>query len=147
MVTFVIKGIPKVKQRPRFASRGGKVITYTPKTTASFENLVKLKAEKEFKHPLDGAIDLAIRFYLPRPQRMIWKTKPMPEVCCDKRPDIDNLAKAIIDGLNGIAFRDDGQIADLHVTKKYHAGNGEPKTVIMVNHVDEHATQSQLTQS
>jgi len=67
MVTFVIKGIPKVKQRPRFASRNGKVITYTPKTTASFENLVKLKAEKEFKRPLDGAINLAIRFYLPRP--------------------------------------------------------------------------------
>ncbi len=49
MVSFVIKGIPKVKQRPRFATRNGKVITYTPKTTATFENLVKLKAEKEFK--------------------------------------------------------------------------------------------------
>lgn len=147
MVTFVIKGLPKVKQRPRFASRSGKVITYTPKTTASFENLVKLKAENKFKRPLDGAIGLAIRFYLPRPQRMIWKTRPMPEVCCDKRPDIDNLAKAIIDGLNGIAFKDDGQIADLHITKKYHAGDGEPKTVIMVNHVKEHVAQSQLTQS
>ncbi|MBN2065973.1 MAG: RusA family crossover junction endodeoxyribonuclease [Candidatus Thermoplasmatota archaeon] len=144
MVTFVIKGIPKAKQRPRFAARRGKVIAYTPKTTASFENLVKLKAEKEFLRPLEGTISLAIRFYLPRPQRMIWKTRPMPEACCDKRPDIDNLAKAVIDGLNGIAFRDDAQIADLHVTKKYHAGDGEPKTVIIVDGVKNHGTQSSL---
>ncbi len=145
MVTFVIKGIPKVKQRPRFATRKGKVITYTPKETAYFENLVKLKAEKEFLRPLEGAISLAIRFYLPRPQRMIWKTRPMPETCCDKRPDIDNLAKAVIDGLNGIAFKDDGQIADLHITKKYHAGDGEPKTIIMVDCVKNHDNQSSLT--
>lgn len=145
MVTFVIKGIPKVKQRPRFSTRKGKVITYTPKTTASFENLVKLKAEKEFLRPLEGAIHLSIRFYLPRPQRMIWKTRPMPEICCDKRPDIDNLAKAVIDGLNGIAFKDDGQIADLHITKKYHAGDSEPRTIIMVDCVKNHDAQVSLT--
>ena len=144
MITFVIKGIPKVKQRPRFAARNGKILTYTPKTTASFENLVKLKAEQEFDHPLDGAISLAIRFHLPRPKRLIWKTKPMPEVYSDKRPDIDNLAKSIIDGLNGIAFKDDGQIADLHVTKKYHAGNNEPKTIIMVENVKEERADQRL---
>ena len=78
MVSFVIKGIPKVKQRPRFATRKGKVITYTPKATASFENLVRLKADEEFARPLEGPIRLAIRFYMPRPKRLIWKTKPMP---------------------------------------------------------------------
>lgn len=144
MVSFVIKGIPKVKQRPRFAKRYGKVLTYTPKTTASFENLVKINAEKEFSNPLDGAIRLAIRFHLPRPKRLLWKTKPMPEVYSDKRPDIDNLAKSVIDGLNGIAFKDDGQIADLHVTKKYHAGNNEPKTIVIVENVVEGLNQTTL---
>ena len=135
MVSFVIKGIPKVKQRPRFAMRNGKVLTYTPKTTASFENLVKLKAEKEFTHPLENAVRLAIRFYMPRPKRLIWKTKMMPEIHSDKRPDIDNLAKAVIDGLNGIAFNDDAQIADLHVTKKYHSGDGQSKTIVIVENI------------
>jgi len=144
MVSFVIKGIPKVKQRPRFASRKGKIITYTPKTTAHFENLVKLHAEQAFIKPLSGPISLAIRFHLPRPKRMIWKTKPMPEVYSDKRPDIDNLAKSVIDGLNGIVFVDDGQIADLHVTKKYHAGNEEPKTIIIVDPVREGSNQTTL---
>ena len=137
MVSFVIKGIPKVKQRPVFSTRGGNVRIYTPKSTATFENLVKIKAEEQFKHPLDGAISLAIRFYLPRPQRLIWKRKPMPEIYSDKRPDIDNLAKAVIDGLNGVAFKDDGQIADLHITKKFHAGDEEPKTIVMVEKVKE----------
>lgn len=135
MPSFVIKGIPQVKQRPRFSTRNGKVLTYTPKTTARFENLVRLKAEKEFIQPLSGSIRLAIRFFLPRPQRLIWKNKPMNELYCDKRPDIDNLAKSVIDGLNGVAFKDDGQISDLHVTKKYHAGNSEPKTIIIVENI------------
>ena len=144
MVSFVIKGIPKVKQRPRFATRNGKVVTYTPKTTATFENLVKLKAEKEFSRPLTGAICVAIRFYLPRPKRIIWKTKPMPETYSDKRPDIDNLAKSVIDGLTGIAFKDDGQIADLHVTKKYHAGDNESKTIVIIEKVREGSNQTTL---
>jgi len=144
MTSFVIKGIPKVKQRPRFATRNGKVLTYTPKTTATFENLVRLQAEKEFIHPLNGAIRLAIRFHLPRPQRMIWKTKPMPETYSDKRPDIDNLAKSVIDGLTGIAFKDDGQIADLHVTKKYHSGDTEPKTIVIVENTRESPNQATL---
>ncbi|MFW6173908.1 MAG: RusA family crossover junction endodeoxyribonuclease [Elusimicrobiota bacterium] len=133
MVSFVVKGIPRVKKRPVFSSKGGKVRIYTPKTTATFENLIKLKAEEHFQNPMDGSISLAIRFYLPRPKRLIWKCKPMPEVYSDKRPDIDNLAKAVIDGLNGVAFKDDGQIADLHITKKFHAGDDKPKTIVMVD--------------
>jgi Holliday junction resolvase RusA-like endonuclease len=36
-----------------------------------------------------------------------------------KKPDLDNVAKAIIDGMNGIIFKDDSQITSLHVTKVY----------------------------
>jgi len=145
VVTFVIKGIPKVKKRPMFSTQGGKVRTYTPKTTATYENLVKLKAEQKFKRPFNGSIRLAIRFYLPRPKRLIWKNRPMPEIYSDKRPDIDNLAKAVIDGLCGVAFKDDGQIADLHITKKFHAGDDEPKTIVMVNNVQEDLNQTILS--
>lgn len=144
MVSFIIKGIPQVKQRPRFAMKKGKVYAYTPKSTASFENLVKLKAEEEFPKPLEGSVRLAIRFYMPRPKRLIWKTKPMPEIHSDKRPDIDNLAKSVIDGLNNVAFIDDAQVADLHITKKYHAGNDESKTIIILENVRESSDQIKL---
>jgi len=36
-----------------------------------------------------------------------------------KKPDLDNVAKAVIDGMNGIIFKDDSQITSLHVTKVY----------------------------
>jgi len=68
----------------------------------------------------------------------------MPRQYCDKRPDIDNLAKSVIDGLNNIAFKDDGQIADLHITKHYHSGEQEPRTVITVEPAKESIEQESL---
>ena len=35
------------------------------------------------------------------------------------RPDVDNIAKAILDGLQGIAYKDDGQVAFLEVGKRW----------------------------
>ncbi len=46
--------------------------------------------------------------------------------------------------LTGIAFKDDGQIADLHVTKKYHAGDNESKTIVIVENVRECSNQTTL---
>ena len=129
---FTIKGRPLAKARPQFSSKGGKFRTYTPQTTATFENLVKLEASKYFNVPLAGPVSISIVFYLPRPQHLIWKTKPMPAIYCDKRPDIDNLAKSVIDGMNGIAFKDDGQVSSLLLTKLYHAGDEGPRTEIEV---------------
>lgn len=36
-----------------------------------------------------------------------------------KRPDLDNITKAILDGLNGHAFRDDAQVVKLEAVKIY----------------------------
>ena len=42
------------------------------------------------------------------------------------RPDLDNLTKLVLDAvmLSGVAFADDGQVADMHLTKR-HAEAGE----------------------
>ena len=42
-----------------------------------------------------------------------------------KRPDFDNLAKGITDALNGLAFKDDNQIVEAHIYKRY----GDPQKV------------------
>ena len=36
-----------------------------------------------------------------------------------KKPDCDNIAKIVLDSLNGIAFMDDKQVVNLVVTKNY----------------------------
>ena len=36
-----------------------------------------------------------------------------------KKPDLDNIAKAVLDSLNGIAYKDDSQIVSMVVSKKY----------------------------
>ena len=36
-----------------------------------------------------------------------------------KKPDIDNIAKIILDALNKIAFKDDNQITKIEIEKKY----------------------------
>jgi len=134
---FIIKGKPLAKARPFFSTKGGKVRAFTPNTTTSYENLVKITAQTYFKTPLTGAISLSIHFLLPRPKYLYWKRKPMFACYCDKRPDIDNLAKAVIDGLNGVAFKDDGQISVLHITKMYHSGDEGPRTEIEVEELNE----------
>ena len=137
MVHFIVEGAPIVKARPRFTSINGRVRAYTPKKSVNYENLVKSEAQKYLTEPIEGPVGLYIHFYLPRPKRLIWKTKEMPSIFTDKRPDIDNLAKAVIDGLNNVAFKDDGQIAMLHIQKKYSEGNSTSRTSIKIEKLDE----------
>jgi Holliday junction resolvase RusA-like endonuclease len=136
MVSFIVRGAPSAKSRPRFRSVNGNVRAYTPKKSASYENLVKLEAQKHITTPINGPVGLYIHFYLPRPKRLIWKTRKMPAIYTDKRPDIDNLAKSVIDGLNNIAFRDDGQIAMLHIQKKYCEGDSQSRTSIKIERLE-----------
>ena len=48
------------------------------------------------------------------------------------RPDIDNLVKIVLDGLNGVAFMDDKQVIELYAIKRYSI---EPRTEIMVEEI------------
>jgi Holliday junction resolvase RusA-like endonuclease len=41
-----------------------------------------------------------------------------------KKPDIDNIAKTYLDAMNGVIFKDDTQVIDLHVKKLYSAFAG-----------------------
>lgn len=133
MYEITLSGTPVAKARPRASkTRTGKIRMYTPTKSKDFEHQVRKRAEKLFEKPLVCPIYIEIHFLMPRPKKIIWKTKPMPRVPCDKRPDLDNLCKSVEDGLNGVAFRDDGQISSMRATKKYHSGDEGPKTVIRI---------------
>lgn len=120
--TIVIPGRPFAKQRPRFSRKSGRA--YTPSETVSFERNVGLIAARHFPQPIEGPVRVIIRAYFAMPQS--WSKKKRAEML-DKphtqRPDIDNLQKSVLDGLNRIAFADDAQIAELTATKYWAASD------------------------
>lgn len=136
MVDIVVQGAPVAKPRAKgfYNKTTGRMHHYykNDKELKSFEQFIKVKASELFEKPMQGPICLSVHFLMPRPQNLMWKTKPMPRVPCTKRPDSSNLLKTIEDSLNGIAYLDDAQIAELHVWREYHAGDEGPKTVIRI---------------
>jgi len=49
----------------------------------------------------------------------------MPRTLCSKRPDLDNLSKAVLDAMNGIVYVDDGLVC-VKLARKWYAAGDEP---------------------
>ena len=122
---FSVPGSPFGKQRPRVVRNGGFSRTYTPKETVNYENLVKIMFReatkgKRFK---DGAIlDVRIIAYYGIPVSTSKKKRKQMidrEIRPTKKPDADNIAKAVCDSLNEVAYHDDSAIVDIQVRKFY----------------------------
>lgn len=124
----VVNTEPIAKGRPRFVKRGKFVQTYTPKKTLDYETIIKKEfikqCEGEYNSEYTGAIDVRITFFFAPPKSISKKKKEQligtPHL---KKPDTDNLAKAILDALNGTAWKDDSQIFLLTIEKQYNENN------------------------
>ena len=102
-----IRPIPK--QRPRLS----KFAVYTPKKTADYEKLIAYEWKRRYKNLiLKGAVKLDLLFCFK-------KAKSCKKDYHTKRPDIDNLEKAILDGLNKTAFVDDCQVVEMKSQKVF----------------------------
>lgn len=121
-IYFLIPGQPKGKARPRVTRNG----TYTPKSTREFEALIRsCYAQKcgtfSFPPGVPLCVTITALFSIPtsysKKQREALLSQPHA-----KKPDADNIAKAVLDSLNGHAFHDDGAIARLTVHKIYTDG-------------------------
>ena len=113
---FFVPGVPVPKAR---AVRTKIRINITPKATLAYENLVRTTFTSKFGFapPSDEPMALIVSFAFPRPKSAPKKLKHGDPVV--KRPDLDNLVKAVLDGLNGVAFTDDKQIAMISGRKLY----------------------------
>ena len=123
MIHIKIFGEPVAKGRPKFRKMGKFVQTYTPTKTMKEEKRLK-EALKSFydKAPLSGplAVDLHFSFGIPKS----YTKKRIKEIESNgyyhtNKPDCDNLAKLVLDAMNGIIYEDDKQIYSLHIVKKY----------------------------
>ena len=133
MIEITIPGKVAAKGRPRI----GKGTAYTPEKTVNYENLVKYSFIEQCKgiKPLEGALSVTIRFYMPIPKSANKKDKALMELNIKrhtKKPDMDNCIKSVTDALNGFAYLDDSQIADLYGTKIY---SHEPRVEVVIAEV------------
>lgn len=127
--TFTVPGPLQAKQRPRVVwdKRLVRHVAYTPERTVAFQQKVAWMAKKAQVRLLEGPVSLTVTFYLHRPQRLKGDPGPLP---CPKRPDLDNLVKAVKDGLTKIAWKDDAQVVRLEASKWYHELGGEVRAEI-----------------
>lgn len=123
---FEIPGKPFAKQRPRFA-RGR---TYAPKETVSFERTVGQYALAEKQPVIEGPCKLTvIAIFEPAPSWSKKKREAHLWTPHTQKPDLDNCIKAVLDGLNKIAFADDKQVCQIECRKMW---GSTAKTVVEV---------------
>lgn len=124
MIVFTIPGQPVGKGRPRFARRGNFVTTYSPEKTANYETLVKIKSSEAMTGhaKFADAVSVVISLFVSVPASWSKKKRAQAldgELKPTTKPDLDNMAKIILDGCNGIVWGDDKQAVDLSVRKRY----------------------------
>lgn len=118
---FIVYGRPYGKARPR----RGKFMIYNPKQNYEYEDKVRkayLAAENAPREPTEDAIWINVTLVFPIPKstpkkkrEAMLEGKAFPLI----RPDVDNCLKSIMDGLNGLAYRDDKQVVLTRTEKKY----------------------------
>lgn len=131
---IIIPGVPVGKGRPKFSTFGGYPKAYTPVKTVNYENLVKIAFQQTGEQPFERETQLRadITAYFPIPKSVSKKKRLEMEVGLlmhTKKPDCDNVAKSILDALNGLAYYDDAQICELGVCKMY---SDEPRAEVVL---------------
>ena len=111
-------GEPVSKQRPRMGKNGQ---AYTPKRTRDAEAVIADRWSEEVggKFEPEARLGVSLQF-----------------VCANRRrKDLDNMAKLVLDALNGVAYDDDSQIDRLDMERVF--TRFEPATRIAVWRIDE----------
>ena len=119
---FEVEGIIVGKERPRLNTYTGTI--YTPNRTKDYELLVQQSFKVKYPRfeQIEGRIAVDIISYMKIPkQTSKVKTKEMLEnkISPTKKPDIDNIAKVILDAMNKFIFKDDNQVSKITIEKRY----------------------------
>jgi len=154
-ISFFVPGLAVAQGRPRFVVRllkkifrggirkrcpicGGEIsllaYAYDPEKSRAWKQHVALFAKQHAPDkPLDCALKMELEFILPRPKSVSVKKRPLPTV----KPDLDNLVKAVKDGLTGIIYRDDSLIVEIVARKVYDDGpEAKPGVFVEIESVE-----------
>ena len=116
---FIIEGQPKGKARPRFTRSGH---AYTPRETKNYEEAIACAYKVAGGELLDGYVAVSVKAFYKIPKATSKKNTELMEQGYIKplgKPDIDNVLKVVLDGLNKIAYSDDAQVVSISGEKFY----------------------------
>lgn len=146
-VRFTVLGVAAAKGNMKgfpFKRRDGSlgaIVTEGTRNSKAWQLAVRGAAQQQCEGVFfDGAVRLAVVFFLPRPQSLPRKVKHHT-----KKPDCSKLLRAVEDALTGVLWKDDSQVVQLIVQKAY--ATSQPHAVIRVEPaevVEEAASQENL---
>lgn len=133
-LTFTIPGEPSGKGRPRVGRVGQHVRMFTPAKTLAYEGLIAHIAAQQMagRAPFDEPCRVALQIVCSVPASWSGRKRAAAlrgELVPAKKPDVDNVLKAVCDGMNGVVFRDDVQVVDGAWRKRYGETPGVTVTV------------------
>jgi len=130
-VTFTIAGEPVPQPRPRVSTRGGFARAYVPKEhpVHAYRKAIAEAADEAGLVAQDEPLNVVIDAIFERPKSHMTKTGVKATAPRLPRPDVDNLAKAVLDALQDV-IGDDTLVARLVVEKSY---GQEARTTVRIS--------------
>lgn len=119
VVAFDVTGEP-VTQGSMRINRSGRIYHEASRRLNAWRDAVSWwsKIQMGRVRPVTGPVAVSIVFRVRRPRDRTPVDQP------DRKPDIDKLARAVLDAMTGIVYEDDAQIVNLAVAKRYAGGDG-----------------------
>lgn len=141
---LIMPGKPMTWARVR-AGRHGQFFTPDDRRNRMAQIGIQWKARHPRRYDKDLPLAMTIVFVFDRPKSHFGTGRNAGVLKHDARQlrpgggagggDIDNLGKLVLDSLNGVAFHDDRQIAELVLSKRYVRGTEKPHTSIEIQPV------------
>lgn len=130
-IVFEVPGEPRGQGRPRLNRNTGTI--YKDSETRAYEQKIVAyyrKTLKAFRWPDTGfvSVDVTAVYQIPKgSSKAAVAGMQAGRILPSRKPDIDNVLKAVMDALNGVAYKDDSRVVAISARKIY---GTEPKLVI-----------------
>lgn len=130
-LTFSVDGDPVPQPRPKVSTRGGFARAYVPKDHPihGYRKSVQLAAIDAGLRKQSGSVQVIIDAVFARPKSHLTKKGVKASAPALPRPDVDNIAKAVLDAIGPI-LGDDTQVSRLVVEKTFGA---EARTTVRIS--------------
>lgn len=139
VVSFRVDGDVVGKGRPRFArTKSGGVATRTPEKTKSYEGKLAYAAQQAMRggRLIDAPVEVLLRVSVGVAESWpAWKrTAALASALRPTtKPDSDNVAKLVLDAMNGVVYVDDLQAVSVTIMKFY---SERPGLEVIVSEID-----------